>query len=231
MIDRWKHLRQGLFRNVEPEVKLIASTQPEPEYFDIFDTESLPGFTARWSHESPSTREGDINRNRIMRKLEHTTPSESASFVFTIDGITKSLQNQWVRQRIGVSWVYRSTRFVPADQNQFVYCTYDYINDEEKVCQLLAIDEKHAIQAIEDFPKKIALGATKQDSRKIMPVFWNTPCCFTANTQSLRHLFKLRLAKDAEWEIRRMVRMIFEIVYKKAPSLFEDFAELARQEF
>jgi len=209
----------------------MATMQPEPEYVGKFTTESLPGFVARRSHESPSTYAGDIELNRFMRKNKHTTPSEFAAFAFDVNGITKSLQTQWVRQRIGVTWVFRSTRFVPAGQNQFVYCTYDYIDDEEKVRQLLAIDEWHAMRAVEDFPKKMALGCKKQDGRKIMPVEFNTPCYFKANTQSLRHFFELRFAQDAEWEIRRLAKAIFELAYKKAPSLFEDFLELARQEF
>jgi thymidylate synthase (FAD) len=225
--DPWKHLRKGLFRSVEPEVELMACMKPEPKFEKEFTPESLPGYVARWSHEAPSDYAGDIKRNRIMREKKHTTPAEFLSFVFQVYGITKSLQNQWVRQRIGVAWVYRSTRFVSADQNEFVYCTYDYINDARKVEQLLAIDERHAKQAIEDYQEKRKLGATKQDSRKIMPVFWNTPCCFKANVQSLRHFFTLRLEKDAEWEIRRLARLFFSIVMEKAPSLFEDMVDLA----
>lgn len=230
MNDKWKHLRQGLFRNVDPEVELIASMQPEPKYEKVFTTESLPGFIARRSHESPSDFKGDIRRNRIMRKLEHTTPSESVGFVLSVNGITKSLQNQWVRQRIGIAWVFRSTRFVPADQNEWVYNAYDYLDDENKVRYELSLDENCAKAAIEFYKGKRERGITKEDSRKIMPVFWNTPCYFIANTQSLRHFFKLRLSQKAEWEIRRLAKIIFEIVYEKTPSLFEDFLDLARKE-
>lgn len=230
MIDRWKDLRKGLFRSVEPFVELVAITKPVGRFVDLCTTEALPGFTARASHESKGTQEDDFRLNRVLIHKTHLTPLESVCFTFFVSGITKSLQNQWVRHRIGVGWTFRSTRFVSADKNDFVYCTYDYIDDEQKIRRLLAIDEETAEKAIESYEEKRKLGATKQDSRKIMPVFWNTPCYFYCNVHSLRYFFNLRLAKDAEWEIRRMARLMFEIVIKEIPSLFEDFIELARKE-
>lgn len=230
MIDRWKDLRKDLFRSIEPLVELVAISKPVGRFVDLCITETLPGFTARVSHESRGTQTDDLRLNRDLIKKRHHTPLESVCFTFLVSGITKSLQNQWVRHRIGVGWTYRSTRFVPASENNFVYCTYDYIDDRLKVQKLLAIDEEKAKKAIEDYEEKRRLGATKQDSRKIMPVFWNTPCYFYCNVCSLRYFFNLRLAKDAEWEIRRMAKLMFEIVIKETPSLFEDFTELARKE-
>lgn len=230
MNDRWKHLRQGLFRSVEPQVELVAITRPVGRFVGLCTTETLPAFTARASHESDGTQTDDLRLNRFLIKKGHRTPLESVCFTFYVCGITKSLQNQWVRHRIGVGWTFRSTRFVLANENSFVYCTYDYIDDPKKVEGLLAADEEVARKAIEAYDIKRSLGATKQDSRKIMPVFWNTPCYFYCNANSLRYMFGLRLESDAEWEIRRMARMMFEIVIQETPSLFEDFTELARRE-
>ena len=225
-MDRWKHLRKDLFRSVEPEVKLVAVTQSVGEYKDICDTETLPAFTARASHESKGTKEDDIRLNKILIKLGHDTPFQAVQFVFYISGTTKSLQAQWTRHKIGVGWTFRSTRYVSAGQNCFVYNTYDYIDDEEKVKKLLKIDEEVAKQSIDLYEKKRALGSTKQDARKIMPVQWATSSYFYINARALRHLFKLRLEKSAEWEIRRMTVILFDICMKITPSLFEDFKEL-----
>jgi len=225
-MDKWKHLRKDLFRSVEPEVKLVAITQPLGEYKNLCTPESLPAFTARASHESEGTKEDDIRLNKTLINLGHDTPLQAVEYVFYVSGITKSLQAQWTRHKIGIGWTFRSTRYVPASQNYFVYNTYDYINEEEKVKELLKIDETVAKQAIELFDKKITLGSTKQDARKIMPVFWATSCYFYTNARALRHLFKLRLDKAAEWEIRRMASIFFDICMQHTPSLFEDFKEL-----
>ena len=223
MIDKWAHLRKDLFRSVELSVKIVAVTQMCGEYCNICTPESLPGFTARVSHESKGTIEDDIILNRKLIKWGHTTPLQFLQFVFDVRGITKSLQNQWVRHKIGVGWIFRSTRFVPADQNNFVYSTYDYLDDEVKVRELLLIDEETAKIAIQRYEEKRALGATKEDSRKIMPLFFETPCYFEVNARALRHFFSLRLKKDAEWEIRRLADLILEKCMDIAPSLFEDF--------
>ncbi len=230
MHDRWKHLRKNLFRSVEPRVELVLTSQPVGRFKKLCTTETAPGYTARASHESKGTTKDDIRLNKFLIKRGHHTPLEAVCFTFRVYGITKSLQNQWVRHRIGVGWTYRSTRNISADQNEFVYCTYDYIDDRLRTMALLREDEESAKEAIARFERKRELGATKQDSRKIMPVFWNTPCYFYCNASSLRYLFSLRLEKDAEWEIRRMSRIMWEIVIKETPSLFEDFTNLARRE-
>lgn len=230
MRDRWKHLRRNLFRNIEPKIELVLMSEPQGRFKKLLTTETAPGYTARASHESKGTTKDDIRLNKFLIKKAHKTPLEAVAFTFHVNGITKSLQTQWVRHRIGVGWTYRSTRHVPADRNEFVYCTYDYISDKSKVIALLKEDEESAEEAIERFKRKRELGATKQDSRKIMPVFWNTLCYFYCNASSLRYLFSLRLEKDAEWEIRRMSRIMWKIVIKETPSLFEDLTDLIRRE-
>jgi thymidylate synthase (FAD) len=225
-MDKWKHLRKNLFRAIEPEIKLVAITQPVDEYKNLCHSNTLPAFTARVSHESKGTIEDDLRLNKLLIKLGHDTPLQAVEFVFCVSGITKSLQAQWTRHKIGVGWTFRSTRYISANQNCFVYNAYDYIDDEKKVKELLKIEENVALQAIDLFNQEIALGATKEDARKIMPVFWATSCYFYTNARALRHLFKLRLSGKAEWEIRRMAAMMFDVCMRFTPSLFEDFKEL-----
>lgn len=230
MDDRWSYLRKDLFRNVEPAVELVAATKPVGKWVELCSTETLPAFTSRASRESTGTKEDDLRLNRDLIKWGHTTPFQSVCFVFYISGISKSLQAQFTRHKIGVGWTFRSSRYVPADQSNFVYCSYDYIDGEERVRQLLAIDEAVAKSAINIFMEKRGLGATKEDARKIMPVFFETPCFFYVNARALRHFFSLRLEKNAEWEIRRMARMMLGLVMKETLSLFEDFGnQVTRQ--
>lgn len=146
MLDRWKHLREGLFRSVEPNVELVAITQPVGKWKELCTLESLPGFTARQSHESKGTLEDDLalNRKLVTWDPPHTTPYQAVEYIFNVTGTSKSVQAQWTRHKIGVGWIYRSTRYVEASGNRFVYCTYDYIDDEEAVRRLLAIDEEIA---------------------------------------------------------------------------------------
>ncbi|MEK7635157.1 MAG: FAD-dependent thymidylate synthase [Patescibacteria group bacterium] len=231
MKDKWKPLRENLFRSVEPKVELVAITQPVGRYKELCTSDSLPGYVARQSHESKGTIEDDLRLDNDLVGWDHTTPYQATEFVFDVTNTSKSLQAQWTRHKIGVGWIYRSTRYVSASGNSFVYCTYDYLDDEEKVKALLVIDEQIAKGAIEAFDKKREIGASKEDSRKVMPVAFATNCYYFTNARALRHLFKLRLDKHAEWEIRRMTKMIWDVCTEWTPSLFEDFRELRESEF
>jgi len=231
--DKWKELRQSmnLFRAVEPSIELIALTQPlERLSSQGIKSETIPAYTARHCWESydkyndnpKNNYEQDKGLTKSLIKRGHTTPLQAVNYVFDVFNTSKSLQAQWTRHKIGVGWSYRSTRFVEASGNNFIYNTYDYIDDEKKVKKLLKIDEEVAKNAVEIYKNKRELGATKQDSRKIMPVEFATNCSFFANARALRHLFNLRLEKHAEWEIRRMSAMMLEEVMKYTPTIFED---------
>ncbi len=226
--DRWKRLRRKLFRSLEPEVELVALTKPVGKYAKRCTSESLPGFTARESYQSQgkSTVKTDKELNQRLIKRKHDTPLQAVQFVFKVTGISKTLQAQWTRHKIGVGWTFRSTRYVPASNNCFIYPTYDYIDDRKIVEQLLAIEEEIAKTAISNFDRKRELGASKEDSRRVMPVAFATSCYFYTNARALRYFFRMRLDKAAEWETRRMASIMFDLVMKWTPSLFADLLTL-----
>ncbi|NMA44698.1 MAG: FAD-dependent thymidylate synthase [Candidatus Diapherotrites archaeon] len=232
--DPWKELRKNVYRNVEPSVKLIAITEPTKEMKESgVDSNTLAAYTSRHCWESTTKYTDDPKANneldkQLTRKLVqmgHDTPLQAVNYVFDVDGVSKALQAQWTRHKIGIGWSFRSTRYVKASGNQFVYNTYDYITDEAKVKELLALDEEINKKAIELYDKKLELGSTKQDGRKVMPVSFASHCSFFANARALRHLFKLRLDKHAEWEIRRLSAMLLEEAMKYTPDIFIDLYE------
>lgn len=223
-LEKWRELRSSLFRNVEPEVKLIAVTQPLEEYSDIITTETLPGYTARESHESDGTIEDDLELNRKLINWEHKVPFEAVQFVFHTSGISKSLAGQWTRHRSGIGWTFRSTRYVPASENCFVYPALEYL-DEDTSRKAYTLYEDSHIRSLEEYEKLIQLGVKNQEARRLMPVEWATSSYVYINASSLRHLFEMRLSPHAEWEIRRMCYMMFNDVCTRYPSLFEDFTK------
>lgn len=232
--DPWKNLRQNLYRNAEPQVKLIALTTPLEQLAAKGVTSgTIPAYTSRhcWESNVKYTEDPKNNYNLDRQlvgnlvKMGHDTPLQAVNYVFDVEAISKTIQTQWVRHKIGVGWTFRSTRFVTASSNSFVYNTYDYIADEEKVKQLYALDEEINKKAVEIYDKKLALGSTKQDGRKVMPCAFATHCSFFANARAMRHFFNLRLEKKAEWEIRRLAVMLLEESMKYTPEIFSDIYE------
>jgi thymidylate synthase ThyX len=140
--DPWKKLRENLYRNTEPKVKLIGITKPTIEMEKKgLTSNTLPAYTARHCWESANKYSEDAQKNQELDKqlvqrliqMKHDTPLQAVNYVFDIEGVTKSLQAQWTRHKIGIGWSFRSTRFVSGASNTFVYNTYDYIEDEKKV--------------------------------------------------------------------------------------------------
>lgn len=222
-IEKWKDLRLKLFRNEEPEVRLIGLTTPVQEIAqEGVTTETLPAFTGRESHESTGTHADDLELNRKLVKWGHHTPLEAVQFVYHIGGVSKSLAGQWTRHRIGIGWTFRSTRYVKASKNSFVYPALEYIDDENSVREIYdAYDMEHQ-HAMQTYTRLASLGVRNQELRRLMPVGWATSAYVYTNARALRQFFALRLKKSAEWEIRRLAYLMFNDAATRCPTLFED---------
>lgn len=224
-IERWKHLRQDLFRNEEPKITLVGITTPVDEAASLGVTpETLPAYTARQSHESEGTYEDDLRLNRKLVAWGHHTCLEAVQFVYWVTGVSKSLAGQWTRHRIGIGWTFRSTRYVKANKNTFVYPALEYIDAEDQVLAIYRAYEREHRRSIEVYDELRAMGVRNQELRRLMPVGWATSAYVYVNARSLRHFFELRLDTSAEWEIRRLAYLMFNDVMDRTPSLFEDLA-------
>lgn len=225
-IERWKHLRKNCFRNVEPTIELVAITQPLPKYADKgLSTEALPAYTARASHESKGTPDDDLRLNSKLISMGHHTCLEAVQFVYLVTGISKSLAGQWTRHRAGIGWTFRSTRYVKASENGFVYPALEYINDDKRVVDSLRGYEDLHIQALKRYDALKDIGVKNQELRRLMPVGFATSAYVYVNARAMRHFFELRLDSHAEWEIRRLAILFFNDVMERTPSLFADLAK------
>ena len=222
-IERWKDLRKELFRNEEPAVKLIGMTTPSEEIASQgVTTETLPAYTARQSHESDGTHEDDLKLNKKLISWGHHTCLEAVQFVYYVTGVSKSLAGQWTRHRIGIGWTFRSTRYVKANKNMFIYPALEYMDSDDAVRAAYGIYEREHKRAMDVYDELKGLGVRNQELRRLMPVGWSTAAYVYVNARSLRHFFELRLDKSAEWEIRRLAYMMFNDAMGIAPTLFED---------
>jgi thymidylate synthase (FAD) len=221
------------FGNQEPEVILEAVTAPvevlrksvsDAEFWST--VEAMPAWSAAISYGSREKLAGahdkKISLNRKLIELGHHTPLESIQFNFHVVGISKACGAQLSRHRIGQGHVSSSRRFQSQGMS-FVYPLLAYIKTEAEA--------KAALNTISDVNKKAfeiyeklreESGLHKEDARRVIPVASSQERIWWVNARALRDFFRLRLPKDAEWEIRRMAIMVFNIVSKVAPSLFQD---------
>ncbi|MGC8658980.1 MAG: FAD-dependent thymidylate synthase [Desulfomonilaceae bacterium] len=231
--DPWKELRATCFGNIEPEIVLEAVTAPLDNTAqsisgrDLWkNIETLPAWSAAMSYGSREKMAEDMDRKKSLNKkligLGHMTPFESVQFNFRVSGISKACGAQMSRHRIGQGHVSSSRRF-QAQGVAFVYPLLNYIDDEQAVrnaLRKLSDANQKAYELYEQLRNTDKLH--KEDARRVIPVASSQERVWWINARALRDFFRLRLPKDAEWEIRRVAVMLYNIVLDAAPSLFED---------
>ncbi|MFW9922478.1 MAG: FAD-dependent thymidylate synthase [Candidatus Thorarchaeota archaeon] len=148
----------------------------------------------------------------------HESVAEHVVFTFRISGISRVTSHQLVRHRIA-SFSQESQRY--SDPLEIPDKDWAVIPD--------SILENHEARKItEEFleyttqiRKKLDdLGIKLEDSRYLLPNACKTAIILTMNARSLWNFFNFRICSRAQWEIRRMAKMMFYLVNDSAPALF-----------
>lgn len=234
--DKWITEREGRYGNVEPIVTLTAITAPlyESEIvkigddttqkfsFLLSDAEELPARSAAISYGSQIIdRDKALRLNRMLLHKGHHTPMEAVQLNFLIENISKGCSAQISRTRIGTGHVSSSRRY----QNQkaaFVYPILEELTDVILVNEVYDEVERVFKDSMESYLQLRDLGLKKGDARYCIPTASATHRNMWINVRALRNFFSLRLAPDAEAEIRRVSYMMLGLCNQVLPSLFED---------
>lgn len=68
----------------------------------------------------------------------------------------------------------------------------------------------------------VNLGWPAEDARQVLPISIKSQITVTANFREWRHIFKLRTAPKAHWEIRRVMTNLLKEVKGRIPVVFDD---------
>lgn len=150
---------------------------------------------------------------RVIR-LGHESVLEHWYATFDIRGISRACLAQLTRHRIA-SYSVRSQRYCDESKREVVI---------PKIQDPGWLEEYK--NAIEDvfwvYRELLKAGVALEDARFILPQAVTTDLIMTANAWELRHFFRLRLAPEAQWEIRELAKRVLELVREKAPNIFGD---------
>lgn len=213
VLDPWKYLRECQYGNIEPTVELVNAPN-----------ENIIAESAAISYGTNLVDEYHVKRliTNLIRKGHHV-PLEFCVFQFKLTGISKACSAQIARHRMS-SQVSSSRRY--REQGiSFVYPLLSNVNDEIEAKQLYEIMSEQNRNAILAYEHLRSRNVTKQDARRVIPVCSAVEKYISINARSLTNFLRLRLAPDAEWEIRRIANMILSIVKEVTPTLFEDICE------
>jgi thymidylate synthase (FAD) len=121
-----------------------------------------------------------------------------------------------VRHRIA-SYNQQSQRYVKESNFDYIIPPSIEANEEAKK---RFISQMNYIQSM--YNSLIADGINKEDARYLLPNACETKIIVTINARSLNNFFKLRCAKDAQWEIRELANEMKKLVTKVHPNIWSE---------
>jgi len=164
----------------------------------------------------------------MLRKaigLGHHDVLEHGHFTYDIQGISRACSHQLVRHRIA-SYSQQSQRYVKPTR------TYGYIKPPsiERVGKIAVkvggVEYRFAFEDIIDITRQmeeklVKMGIKPEDSRYLRPNAAATNIVVSMNPRQLLHVFALRCASPAQWEIRDIAWAMYICAKLIAPTIFE----------
>lgn len=144
----------------------------------------------------------DPKRVRRCIANGHTSVTEHVSATFRIEGISRSCLAQLTRHRMA-SFSVMSQRYCTIEGDDWYVMPQSFIDKGEEVMFEAAMD-----RAKRDYLHAIAKGVKQEDARFLLPEATKTSLIMTINVRSLMNFLSLRLAKSAQWEIRKLAEQI-----------------------
>ncbi len=147
----------------------------------------------------------------------HESVLEHASFSFGIEGVSRVLSHQLVRHRLA-SFSQQSQRYVNFDEG-FSYQVPPSIQKDESLRREY---DRMMEQSAKFYHHLRRHDIPAEDARFVLPNAADTRLIMTMNARELRHFFRLRCCRRAQWEIRALATEMLRQVKKIAFSLFRD---------
>lgn len=194
-------------RNATLKIELLAITPRSEEVIE---------FAGRICYRSIDKRGPGSAGQLIARliKMGHESPLEHASATFYISGCSRAMTHQLVRHRL-ISVSQQSQRYV--DEKTFACVIPPSVPDERRHEFQADIDSIRAMYA-----KWQGHGLKKEDARFVLPNACASEIIISANFREFRHIFQVRCAPQAQWEIREACSVMLRELHRHAPSVFQD---------
>lgn len=161
---------------------------------------------------------------RARLREGHESLIEHASATFELSGVSRACSHQLVRHRLA-SYSQESQRYVELSAPEWVVPPAIQADPEAR-----AAWEQFTAQVSAAYAALRARGIRKEDARFVLPNATATRLVVTMNFRELRHFFRLRIAPEAQWEIREVAVRMLALLVPHAPTIFGELqAELRAQ--
>jgi len=166
---------------------------------------------------------GPFLQNRIREG--HESIIEHANLTFEVSGISRACSHQLVRHRLA-SFSQESQRYVDMSDAHWVVPPTIAASPEA-----LAIWQQ-AVAGMQDTYRSLRdLGIPKEDARYLLPNATQTRLVVTMNFREVRHVCRLRISRQAQWEILEVAIRMLRLAHEAAPDVFADLWEELASEY
>lgn len=212
---------------------------PEKELHDQLLRIEKAGRTCYQSEKEQVTLETAKKFVKMIVKLGHESVLEHSSMIVQFNNVSRGFTHEQVRHRLtGISQ--ESTRYVDytkkgqgPDLDKFqLKCVVPSHRDENEKVELddgRKMSMKEMFTQAEMFYRGLRkAGWVSQDARQILPIGIKSQIVISANFREWRHIFIMRTAQPAHWEIRKVMGDLLEKVQTIVPVIFDDFVEAGK---
>ena len=148
--------------------------------------------------------------------MGHYGVLEHAVYTFGIEGVSRALTHQLVRHRLA-SYAQQSQRYVAFDEG-FAYETPPSVAARPELAARFHVE----MERLSGFYKELReAGIAAEDARFVLPNAVHSRLIMTMNARELRHFFRLRCCRRAQWEIRSLALALLTRVVAVSPALFQ----------
>lgn len=183
------------------QVAAIAKTSYHSENYEYF--------------EKNLTYEEAVKFMKALIKSGHYSVLEPLQIEFNLNGVSRVLSHQHIRNRIGFSYMQKSLRRRRTIKIEDLIYPKNSKNAD--------IYKEAMKDSIEKYELLIVRGETPDDARRVLPIGVATELTVTCNVRSLRHFLSERLSKKANWEIRKLaLRLADAMAWRGLGFLIED---------
>jgi len=186
----------------------------------------LAGRTSYQSREK-ITDESAARFVEMLRDRGHESVIEHSCMSVEFNNVSRGFTHELVRHRLA-AYTQESTRYV--DESNFLVVVPPDKDPDEKLVELNlsnGVKIKVSFQDWMDLNEQMYRGLRKadwvsQDARQVLPIGIKSQIVITCNFREWRHIFKLRTAAAAHWEIRRVIANLLKEVKERIPIIFDD---------
>lgn len=152
----------------------------------------------------------DISKKRVENCIKngHFSVLEHVSATWKVSGLSRACSHQLVRHRLA-SYTEKSLRYTSPsmDNDDWYIIPPDILQNDDALCEY-----KRAMAILRDqyLIMTNIFKIKKEDARFVLPLATKTEITITMNLREFLHFYKLRSAKDAQWEIHKLAIHMFK---------------------